>query len=56
MDDEDFDDEDFCDICGEDISGGESHYHCANCGEVSSMMGHLDPPTGGFTCEARRDG
>lgn len=34
-----FDDDEWCDLCGEDV-GAESHYHCAGCGQVVSMMGH----------------
>jgi hypothetical protein len=29
-----------CEDCGEDLSGGTSHYHCDICGEVCSVMGH----------------
>lgn len=43
-------DDEFCEICDEDISGGESHYHCSNCGEVTSAMGHYNPVTKDFTC------
>lgn len=32
----------YCDVCGEDISGGESHYHCLICLEVCGMMGHKE--------------
>lgn len=44
--------DDFCDVCGEDV-GTTSHYHCANCGEVCSLMGHLERG-GGFSCEAKK--
>lgn len=45
--------------CPEDYGG--SHYHCANCGEVSSMFGHTSQrpvdighgTTVYFTCESR---
>lgn len=37
-----------CDVCDEEISG--SHYHCANCGAVSSMMGHYVPAKNAFIC------
>lgn len=53
-DEDDFDEDDgygFCDICGDDLSDGSSHYHCANCLELCSMMGHSDMETGDFTCE-----
>jgi predicted amidophosphoribosyltransferase len=33
-----FSEQPICETCGETIGG--SHYHCANCGEKSSMMGH----------------
>lgn len=33
--------------CEEDYGG--SHYHCANCGEVSGMYGHYVKD--GFTCQ-----
>ena len=53
--------------CDKDFGG--SHYHCGNCGEVSSMLGHfvsvsspkmaemIGRPVGfrGFTCEAGDD-
>jgi hypothetical protein len=29
--------------CEEDFGG--SHYHCAHCGQVSSMQGHYGDPT-----------
>lgn len=29
-----------CDICGEDLSDGSSHYHCPHCGVPCSSMGH----------------
>lgn len=29
-----------CEECGEDLSGGTSHYHCPVCREVCSAMGH----------------
>ena len=48
IDDRDWDDYDTC-WCGWDLSGQESHYHCANCGGIASMMGHWDEPDG-FTC------
>lgn len=31
--------DDVCEDCGEDLSGGSSHYHCAICGNVTGMMG-----------------
>lgn len=37
--------------CDQDQGG--SHYHCGNCGEVSSMLGHYVAAEGGFTCEAK---
>lgn len=30
-----------CDVCGEDISDGGSHWHCGHCGELSSQYGHF---------------
>lgn len=34
-----------CEECGEDLSGGTSHYHCPVCREVCSVMGHLHTVT-----------
>jgi hypothetical protein len=60
-DEEDEEDEEwdgYCEICGDDI-GLESHYHCSNCGEVCSMMGHIKwvdgRATDELTCE-RKEG
>lgn len=51
--DGDDDDEDdgtwWCAPCGELIEN-ESHYHCGNCGQVSSMLGHSNI-NGGFDCQ-----
>lgn len=49
-------DVDECEICGFD--GLESHYHCANCWEDSSLhSGHYafdaTARTGRFTCERK---
>jgi len=41
----------YCEQCGEDVSGS-SHYHCANCGDVCGMMGHMTP-AGNFSCKAK---
>lgn len=35
--------------CGYDLSGRDSHFHCANCGEISSAFGHWKEPEG-FSC------
>jgi hypothetical protein len=49
---EDFDE---CYVCGYD--GLDSHYHCANCWEVASSIGHYvyEPvrKSGRFTCEQK---
>lgn len=45
--DENWDDESTCQ-CGEALHGS-AHYHCASCGEVVGMMGHLSLG-GHFTC------
>lgn len=46
------DDDDTCDRCGEPTGPQDgSHYHCANCGGVCSMMGHYSPVTDGYTCK-----
>jgi hypothetical protein len=42
----------FCDVCDDDLSDGSSHYHCINCLELMSMMGHYDFELERFTCEA----
>ena len=50
------DDEDpygYCEDCGYDLSDRSSHYHCGNCLEVASMMGHWSEERGGFTCARR---
>ena len=39
---------DYCPVCRYDVGPG-SHYHCPNCGEVCSMMGHGDG-AGGYSC------
>jgi hypothetical protein len=36
--------------CVEAEETGESHYHCANCGEVTGMFGHYNTKTGKFDC------
>lgn len=38
--------------CCEEDQGG-SHWHCGNCGEVSSMYGHYSKD--GFYCEKKED-
>lgn len=38
------------DPCCEDSDELSSHYHCANCGQRCSMMGHIDT-AGNFTCQ-----
>lgn len=51
-DDEDDDKDDdtyWCTPCQMRI-GHESHYHCGNCGQVSSMLGHSNL-NGGFDCQ-----
>lgn len=30
----------YCDVCGEDLSDGSSHYHCVRCDRLCSMFGH----------------
>lgn len=49
-----------CDQCeeiyGESRDYGGSHYHCSNCGEVSSCQGHyglLPNEEWGFKCVTR---
>lgn len=44
----------WCNAC-DDYTWGGSHYHCANCGEPSGMMGHWRIE--GFTCtpKTRKD-
>lgn len=32
---------DICEKCGAYLPMMGSHWHCANCGEISSMMGHI---------------
>lgn len=32
--------DDECTVCGIDLIGVGSHYHCSKCGELCSMMGH----------------
>ena len=49
-----YDTEDLCcPMCGEMEMG--SHYHCPNCGETCSMMGHTKFVNGkvvdGYSCE-----
>ena len=43
----------WCDYCQEDV-GRTSHYHCAKCGEQSSMYGHFVGPDKPFSCEVGR--
>lgn len=42
--------ENYCEQCRYTPAG--SHYHCANCGEVSSMYGHYNFALHKFTCDA----
>ena len=48
-----------CRVCGED-HGYSSHYHCPNCGEECSMMGHLKfvdgKPADGYSCDHDPEG
>lgn len=39
------------DQCCDDWDELSSHYHCAQCGERCSMMGHWDFTAGDFTCK-----
>lgn len=38
-----------CPQCNGEYPTGGSHYHCAQCGKESSMMGHL--VKGKFACQ-----
>jgi hypothetical protein len=40
----------YCDVCSRELTG-ESHYHCPNCLEECSMMGHLDEKLEGYSCK-----
>jgi hypothetical protein len=44
----------YCDMCMTEV-GMSSHYHCANCKEVCSMMGHWNFPGEGYSCEKKPD-
>ena len=52
-DEDDWEDFDECDICGYDLSDRSSHYHCANCWEVASAVGHYRYESGRFSCERK---
>ena len=41
--------ENHCDECGQCYN--ESHYHCGQCGDICSMMGHWDFNEKVFTCD-----
>lgn len=41
-----------CHVCEEELTGS-SHYHCPNCWERCSMMGHWDPKTKDYSCEKK---
>lgn len=52
---DDWPEDDECTICGIELTGAGSHYHCGNCGAQSSMQGHYGLRDGvwGFKCEAK---
>ena len=45
--------EDCVKVYGESRNYGGTHWHCSNCGQVSSMFGHFNGNTGKFTCKKR---
>ena len=50
---DDCDGEGYCAECRRHV-GLTSHYHCPNCGEVCSMMGHVDLEKNDYSCQRRQ--